>query len=1340
MRRNRLFKIAFIIFALLILVFGGFLILYNYTPLVDVAVLRVINSALGDQVKISYERLEGNLIGSVRFVNVKIVSSNLSIEIPHVIVNHSSKELLQKEIKIKSLLIDSPKIILKSTSEATSGKSSKSINPDSLDIQVDLSGFPVLLVQELILKNGSMIFIEDEIETNHLENLNLEALIAINDQSAQANVKYIKGYWQEKDIQLRQLSFRLTGNKKRLTLNQFVAKVDDDEVYAHGEIELFPKLRFLAFADTSIIGIDLLHKLVPNFPYKRGYIKFFLEYIGIPRKFDGQLYLAGELDSLKLYQIVSKYNYDNRKLFLRNLEASTNFGYLGGFVKIDPEGKNNIDLRFRNINLKKPSLTKTYTNFDGILNLDFNYWNLNKISGAGFSLITDIRYGNIHLDTLYLKLQSNEGFWILEKKSRLVVAPASRFFVEGEMSRERQLKVSLQTDNNILDTLSQRLNFGPIGGLGSLDVLVTGPLQNPDIFGSVLLDSLVIEGNRTYGVEGNFQIVGVNQQRKGFFKLEMSSGIVASIELTDGVVDLILDRNIVRMDSVSFYSEDNYVTVKGKLDFTEKIISINLYDFIFQYENYRIYSPDSLLAFLEADSLIVEDFVLNATGGGEIEIRGMYDFQGPSGLGVYFTKIQLLPFNQFFQWKYLVEGVVEISFIISGEPDSLAVEGLADVQNLKMATEKIGDISSEFSYETDKIEVERFQFIHSPESYLNMQGVLTLPKKNVRYDRESELEDLSLQVQFQNIKLSDYPFFKEQNYPILGLFSGNLGITGNIEDFHGNYELSVRNLQFKEYQFPSLDFNGLIDPRGIVLKKGDINFMDTYIQVSGVKPINWDYQNLKNTFADESFQLNVTIREDSVKFLNVIMPEVDLLTGDISLLIELYGNLDNPRISTGSVKIKNGTLYLSKIENPFEKFELSCSIENEQLQIQSCKMRTVGESEDRNFIESIGHALLSPFRKVLVSSQSEGQINISGSIDLSQLNRPLYDVQIKANRAYIDYYLENARVYFSTSNLTLTGRDTLTIAGDIEISKGEVDLDLKESEKNLLLSTTVRETPPYLQYILTVSIPGNFYVRSEAFFNSFDMMLMGDLQITQEPKALLEMYGNLEVPKGKYFQFEEFNIRNGRIEFVNPKELPVLNIFAEKKKYGNLFQLHVEGSLNNPVKEIRIYDLQNRQDITHLYPETKDQISLLLFGMTFNEIGGSAGTVALDKGQEVISQAIISKIEQEARRFVGLDEIRVESEGGLIDFTNLRLNQMSKNSAISLGKYLMPNLYLEYKTQLGSSGVSNLGNTGAPKVDYEIGNQIYLEYRINRNWSISSFYARQLYNKFKIDVSWRLSF
>jgi len=276
-----------------------------------------------------------------------------------------------------------------------------------------------------MVRHGQVVQWQDSLKKNNFEELNLEAALAIDEEQVQVNIKYIKGYWKEKDISLHQLSFRLLGNKRRLTLNQLIAKIDENEVYAHGEIELFPSLRFLAFVDTSVIEIELLNKLIPGLPYQTGYLKFFVEYIGIPQKFSGQLYLTGELDSLQFYQIASKYNYDNQKLYLKDLSASTNFGRVGGYVKIDPYGKNQVDLNFRNINLKRPSLSQKYTHFNGYLNLDFNTWNLSQLTGVGSSLIHNIKFGSLVVDTLYLKLLAENGFWKLEKKSRLVVEKSS---------------------------------------------------------------------------------------------------------------------------------------------------------------------------------------------------------------------------------------------------------------------------------------------------------------------------------------------------------------------------------------------------------------------------------------------------------------------------------------------------------------------------------------------------------------------------------------------------------------------------------------------------------------------------------------------------------------------------------------------------------------------------------------------------------------------------------------------------------------------------------------------------------------------------------------------------
>ena len=138
--------------------------------------------------------------------------------------------------------------------------------------------------------------------------------------------------------------------------------------------------------------------------------------------------------------------------------------------------------------------------------------------------------------------------------------------------------------------------------------------------------------------------------------------------------------------------------------------------------------------------------------------------------------------------------------------------------------------------------------------------------------------------------------------------------------------------------------------------------------------------------------------------------------------------------------------------------------------------------------------------------------------------------------------------------------------------------------------------------------------------------------------------GNIEIDGQKLSTLTEKELSYLRREiigyvFQNFNLLEEIN--AEKKKYGYIFELHVEGTLNNPVKEIKIFDAQTREDLTHLYPETKDQIALLIFGVTFSELGSDAGSIMLDKGGEVLSQALISQIERETRHFVGLDEIRV---------------------------------------------------------------------------------------------------
>jgi autotransporter translocation and assembly factor TamB len=84
----------------------------------------------------------------------------------------------------------------------------------------------------------------------------------------------------------------------------------------------------------------------------------------------------------------------------------------------------------------------------------------------------------------------------------------------------------------------------------------------------------------------------------------------------------------------------------------------------------------------------------------------------------------------------------------------------------------------------------------------------------------------------------------------------------------------------------------------------------------------------------------------------------------------------------------------------------------------------------------------------------------------------------------------------------------------------------------------------------------------------------------------------------------------------------------------------------------------------------------------------------------------------------------------------MKLNEGIKDASVSLGKYLTSDLYVEYTGMFGSNAVP------APTVTWKPGNQFGIQYRINRNWSVNSYYLRTQRgnNIYNVSLAWRLSF
>ncbi|MCB0301539.1 MAG: translocation/assembly module TamB domain-containing protein, partial [Calditrichaeota bacterium] len=518
----------------------------------------------------------------------------------------------------------------------------------------------------------------------------------------------------------------------------------------------------------------------------------------------------------------------------------------------------------------------------------------------------------------------------------------------------------------------------------------------------------------------------------------------------------------------------------------------------------------------------------------------------------------------------------------------------------------------------------------------------------------------------------------------------------------------------------------------LVINSADINFLNSEIKVRGEKALSWNPDQPDSIFSDKYLELFVEIKEDSLNFLNAINPELERLVGDITANAHLKGDYDNPQFEALAFSVKDGRFYLSKVENSIDDINTSGHLEGTRLVIDDFTARSPKPKRRGNFLQRWFQSVKSLFYEEPV----RGDIRGSGWVDLADVTRPRVNLSMNIDDAYFNYFLENTQVVIDTRNLTVTGRDTILVAGDITIVEGDVEFDFVESEKNLLFETNVREEPPFVIYNLNIEIPSNFNVRSYETLNSFDMAIDGELRVISQPRSELEMSGSLNTSGVYFVQGEEFKIEDGKIEFVNPKELPELNLTARTFKKDQIrdqqltFLLNVHGKIDSPEKEIVIQDEQGNV----LNYEVKDQLALLLFGMTFDQLGGSdAQDILLSRGEQVLTQALVSSIEREARTFTGLDQIRLDQQDS---FFSSKLNQPS---TLSLGKYLTPNLYLEYRSRLASTG---LGNVPAPQLSWEAGNQIYLQYRLNRSWSFSTIYQKTLEgnNKVQFDINWQTGF
>ena len=302
----------------------------------------------------------------------------------------------------------------------------------------------------------------------------------------------------------------------------------------------------------------------------------------------------------------------------------------------------------------------------------------------------------------------------------------------------------------------------------------------------------------------------------------------------------------------------------------------------------------------------------------------------------------------------------------------------------------------------------------------------------------------------------------------------------------------------------------------------------------------------------------------------------------------------------------------------------------------------------------------------------KGRLEFGGTMD----ERGEVDLNI-AGQDFLAADIPAANVIV-TPDLTLTGNPKgYLLRGEVNIPRAAINLQKLPQDqapgvspdvvvirngKEVVNEAKAKSLP--LQAIITVNLGENIEVKGYGL----DSTVTGQLTVREVPETPTTGSGQLSVA-GRYQAYgQDLTIEDGRLLFAGtPLDNPRLAITAMRKiDEGLSTGVRIAGTAKRPVVTV----------VSDPNVGEADALSYLVTGRSLSEVGSASGSSqdALNSASQSLQGAGAGIVAKRIGARLGLDEAGVEE------------NEMIGGSALTIGEYLSPRLYLSYGVGLFEPG------------------------------------------------------
>lgn len=424
--------------------------------------------------------------------------------------------------------------------------------------------------------------------------------------------------------------------------------------------------------------------------------------------------------------------------------------------------------------------------------------------------------------------------------------------------------------------------------------------------------------------------------------------------------------------------------------------------------------------------------------------------------------------------------------------------------------------------------------------------------------------------------------------------------------------------------------------------------------------------------ADAPVSGKLTWHFEDASFLQALIPKVDNFNAKLRSELSIAGTLGNPRL-TGIAKLEQGQFTVSEIQTNAKDLTLEA--------------------------HAVGHKLEFTGK----TQVGAGSLDLTGHTDFSNLNLNTH-LAVRGHNAQL--INTPATKITASPNVTIDlNAEGLQVKGHIDIPKGAIQTYEFGETESLPDDVVIIDPRQGLQddsgfdisSLVDITLGDDIFINMDGLKGR----VTGKLSIQDEPNKPTTAAGQLQILDGTFQLYGvKFIIDQGKLSYHGgPISNPGLNIRAIRKikvtssdtnqlgREDLIVGVIISGSVNNQKYTLFSSNGSYSQG---------DILSYLFTGQPLGDLQGDG-----DNTKRILQAAAFgsNNLRNEIKNKLGLTDLDIETSTEI----DKRANRTIQHTALVLGKYLSPKLYIRYSFDV-------LDHT----------NKLNIKYYLNKNWAIQT--------------------